>query len=172
MTSISILKARIRRAFRKKSSFKRGMWEGWGRLDKESNFPNACWTIHSCISFSTTSQMRQSSRTLSIRFLPLQTFITTCHISATFQKSVAEPWEQLNVLWCCACKIYTFQHFSQCTGRSSKEKNLGGMGPIWVRLEHFLLKSSLPLCWVQQQHLSTKFGNWWAVERENLCHIL
>lgn len=62
------------------------------------NFPNACWTIHSCIFFFTASQMRLSSRTLIFRFLLLQTFITTCHISATFQKSVAEPGGQLNVL--------------------------------------------------------------------------
>lgn len=109
--------------------------------------------------FSTASQMRLSSRTLIFRFLLLQTLITTCHISATFQKSVAEPWEQLNVLWCCACKIYTFQHFGQCTGRSSKRENLRGMGPIWVRLEHFLLKDSLPLPWVWLQHL---LSNCWS----------
>lgn len=42
------------------------------------------------IIFFTASQMTLSSRTLIFRFLLLQTFITTCHISATFQKSVAE----------------------------------------------------------------------------------
>lgn len=104
--------------------------------------------------------MRLSSRTLIFRFLRLQTFITTCHISATFQKSVAEPWEQLNVLWCRACKIYTFQHFGQCTGRSSKRKNLRGMGPIWVRLSTFCRRThSLPLCWVQLWHWKS---NHWA----------
>lgn len=102
--------------------------------------------------FFTTSQMRLSSRTLVFRFLLLQTLITTCHISATFQKSIAGPLGQLNVLWCCACKIYTFQHFGQCTGRSSKRKNWRGIGPIWVGLEHFTLKDSSPLHWLQLWH--------------------
>lgn len=109
--------------------------------------------------FFTTSQMRLSSRTLVFRFLLLQTFITTCHISATFQKSVAGPLGQLNVLWCRACKIYTFQHFGQCTGRSSKRKNWRGIGPIWVGLEHFTLKDSSPLHWLQLWH---QLSNRWS----------
>lgn len=109
--------------------------------------------------FFSTSQMTLSSRTLIFRFLLLQTFITTCHISATFQKSVAELWGQLNVLWCCACKIYTFQHFGQCTGRSSQRKNLRGVGPIWVSLEHYTMKGSSPLHWVQLWHL---LSNRWS----------
>ena len=43
--------------------------------------------------------------------------------------------------------------FRPVYGRSSKRKNWRGMGPIWLRREHFLLKDSLPLHWVQLRHL-------------------
>lgn len=51
MTSISILKVRTRRVFRKKGICSKGKWEGWGRSGNGFNFPNACWITHSCIFF-------------------------------------------------------------------------------------------------------------------------
>lgn len=106
----------------------------------------------------------------SFGFFLLQTFITTCHISATFQKSVAEPWEQLNVLWCRACKIYTFQHFSQCTGRSSKWKSWRS----WVPFGTGTTASHWGGCFCTGWGYSTSWSNAgavWTVKRESATHF-
>lgn len=90
MTSISILKVRTRRVFRKKGICSKGNGRGEGDQVMGLIFQmHVGQPTHAF--FSTASQMKLSSRTLIFGFLLLQTFITTCHISATFQKSVAEP---------------------------------------------------------------------------------